>query len=57
MLVKKHVVPAMSNVRLSNLTPAHLQGFYGSKLDAGLSPRTVQYLHIILHRALKQALR
>ena len=26
-------------------------------LDAGLSPRTVQYLHVVLHRALKQALR
>ena len=57
MLVNKHVGPALGNVRLSNLTPAHLQGFYRSKLDAGLSPRTVQYLHVVLHRALKQALR
>jgi integrase len=57
MLVDKHVVPALGNVRLSKLTPAHLQGFYRSKLDAGLSPRTVQYLHVVLHRALKQALR
>jgi integrase len=57
MLVNKHVVPALGNVRLSNLTPAHLQGFYRTKLDAGLSPRTVQYLHVVLHRALKQALR
>ena len=57
MLVNKHVVPALGNVRLSKLTPAHLQGFYRSKLDAGLSPPTVQYLHVVLHRALKQALR
>ncbi len=57
MLVNKHVVPALGNVRLSKITPAHLQGFYRSKLDAGLSPRTVQYLHVVLHRALKQALR
>ena len=57
MLVDKHVVPALGNIRLSKLTPAHLQGFYRSKLDAGLSPRTVQYLHVVLHRALKQALR
>jgi integrase len=56
MLVNKHVVPSLGNVRLSNLTPAHLQGFYRSKLDEGLSPRTVQYLHVVLHRALKQAL-
>ena len=57
MLVNKHVIPAVGNVRLSKITPAHLQGFYRSKLDAGLSPRTVQYLHVVLHRALKQALR
>jgi integrase len=57
MLIDKHVVPALGNVKLSKLTPAHLQGFYRSKLDSGLSPRTVQYIHIVLHRALKQALR
>jgi integrase len=57
MLVNNHVVPPLGNLRLSKLTPAHLQGFYRSKLDAGLSPRTVQYLHVVLHRALKQALR
>jgi integrase len=57
MLVNKHIIPAFGNVRVANLTPAHLQGFYRSKLDAGLSPRTVQYLHVVLHRALKQALR
>jgi integrase len=57
MLVNKHVVTVLGNVKLSNLTPAHLQGFYRSKLDAGLSPRTVQYIHVVLHRALKQALR
>ncbi len=57
LLVNKHVSPALGNIKLLKLTPAHLQGFYRSKLDAGLSPRTVQYLHVVLHRALKQALR
>jgi integrase len=57
MLVDKHVVPALGNVTLSKLTPAHLQGFYRSKLDSDLSPRTVQYIHVVVHRALKQALR
>ena len=56
-LVNKHVIPAIGNVKLSKLSPAHLQGFYRSKLDGGLSPRTVQYVHVVLHRALKQALR
>jgi integrase len=56
-LVKKHIVPAIGRVKLERLSPAHLQGLYRAKLDAGLSPRTVQYLHSVLHRALKQALR
>src|SRR5207244_1336884 len=30
---------------------------YSDRLDAGLSPRTVQFLHAVLHRALKQAMR
>jgi integrase len=56
-LVSVHIVPALGRMKLKALSPAHLQGFYRAKLDAGLSPRTVQYLHVVLHRALKQALR
>jgi integrase len=56
-LVRKHIVPALGRVKVRALSPAHLQGFYHSKLETGLSPRTVQYLHVVLHRALKQALR
>lgn len=56
-LVHNHISPDLGRVKLDKLSPAHLQGLYRSKLDAGLSPRTVQYLHVVLHRALKQALR
>lgn len=56
-LVRVHIAPQLGRVKLKNLSPAHLQGFYRDRLDAGLSPRTVQYLHVVLHRALKQALR
>jgi integrase len=42
-------------VKLKNLTPAHVRGLYREKLQAGLSPRTVQYIHVTLHKALKQA--
>ena len=56
-LICKYIAPALGRVKLKTLTSAHLQGFYRSKLEAGLSPRTVQYLHVVLHRALKQALR
>jgi len=32
-----------------------VQELYLSKLDSGLSPRTVQIIHAALHKALKQA--
>jgi integrase len=52
-----HIVPALGRIKLKTLSPAHLQGFYRERLNSGLSSRTVQYLHALLHKALKQALR
>jgi len=56
-LVRVHIDPALGRIKLKTLSPAHLQHFYRERLDSGLSPRTVQYLHALLHKALKQALR
>ena len=56
-LIRVHVVPALGRVKLKALSPAHLQGLYRDRLDAGLSPCTVQRVHAVIHRALKQALR
>ncbi len=39
------------------LTPVEVRGLMAAKLAAGLSPRTVQYIHAVLRRALGQALR
>jgi integrase len=52
-----HLRPALGNLKLKNVTPAHVRDLYRQKLDAGLSPRTVQYIHVTLHKALKQAVR
>jgi integrase len=56
-LVRIHIKPAIGRQKLDKLSPAHLQGLYRKRLDDGYSPRTVQYIHVVLHRALKQALR
>jgi len=56
-LIRVHVVPTLGRVKLKSLSPAHLQGLYRDRLDAGLSPSTVQRIHAVIHRALKQALR
>ena len=52
-----HISPALGRLRLKSLTPAHVQGFYRGRLDSGLSPATVQKIHVVLHKALSQAVR
>ena len=56
-IVGLHIRPALGRVKLSKLTPAHMQGLYRDKLDSGLSPATVQKLHTVLHKSLAQALK
>jgi integrase len=55
--VRVHINPAIGRIKLKDLRPDHLQSFYSKKLDAGLSRRTVQLLHVTLRTALKQAVR
>ncbi len=43
--------------KLAALAPAHVQTLYCQKLDEGLAPKRVKYLHTTLHRALRQAVR
>jgi integrase len=52
-----HIVPELGHKTLTSLTEMDVQALYRRKLDAGCSPRTVQYIHVTLHKALKQAVR
>ena len=52
---RRHIIPSLGRLKLKNLSPAHVRSLYREKLDAGLSGRTVQYVHVTLHKALKQA--
>jgi integrase len=54
-LVSKHTVPTLGRIRLKTLTATHVRGLLREKLDAGLSPRTVQYVRFVLRKALDQA--
>src|SRR5215210_4975696 len=54
-IVRLHICPVLGQLMLKNLTSTHVRGLYRKTLDAGLSPRTVQYVHVTLHKALKQA--
>ncbi len=54
-VVRCHLAPALGRLKLVSLTPAHVRALYRKKLGSGLAPRTVQYIHTTLHKALKQA--
>jgi len=55
--IRNHILPALGNVKLSRLTPAHLQSLYAAKLREGMKPASVRQIHAILHKALEQAVR
>ena len=54
-MVEPHIIPALGRIKLKDLNPAHVRGFYREKLDSGLSAATVRKMHGALHKALKQA--
>ncbi len=54
-IVRVHIKSTLGRIKLKALTPAHVRGLYREKLDSSLAPRTVQYIHTTLHKALKQA--
>ena len=56
-ICEKHVLPTLGNIPLVDLRPQHLQRLYAEKVSAGLSNRTVQLIHVTLHKALKNAVK
>ncbi|MDP2954130.1 MAG: tyrosine-type recombinase/integrase [Chloroflexota bacterium] len=54
-LQTRRLIPHIGKLRLSALTPAHVQATYNALLVSGLSRRSVELTHAILHRALRQA--
>lgn len=63
--LRLHVIPNIGSMRLSVLDGGALNRLYGQLLangnlrppNEGLAPRTVHYIHTIIHRALRDAVR
>jgi integrase len=55
--VRVHIKPALGRIKLKKLAPAHVQSFYQDRLDAGSAPASLNKLHVVLHKALDQAVR
>jgi integrase len=61
-IVRVHLKPAFGRQKIKALSPNLVRGLYRQKLDGNLeqgvkplSPRSVQYIHVTLHKSLKQA--
>src|SRR5215468_4721379 len=60
-LINRHVRPQIGALRLQAITPARLTKLYrelatrGGRDGAGLSPRTVEYVHAVLRKAFRDA--
>lgn len=52
--IRNHIKPAMGAIRLEELNPHTIQGFYNGMRET-VSAKTVKNVHGILHAALKQA--
>lgn len=56
-LVRLHLKPELGMIKLTALRPDQVQNLYSKKLSSGLSRRTVQFIHSVLHKSLDQAFR
>jgi integrase len=56
-IIRVHLTPNLGNIPLSQLRPEYIQKYYTGKLNSGLSARTVRYHHVVLHIALKTAVK
>ena len=56
-MIDRNVKPELGDIRLDRLTARHLDTFYGSLRERGLSASSVRRHHALLHAALEQAVR
>ena len=54
-LVRCHIRPALGEIKLKALTPAHVRRLISDKLGGALAAGTVRKMHSTLHKALSQA--
>jgi integrase len=55
--VNNYLIPGIGKIKLKNLKPMHLRKLYWETLASGRSTRTVQYMHTLTKKALKDAIR
>jgi len=56
-LLVNYIIPGLGRIKLQALTPQQVQAFYSKKLSDGLSPKTINNIHGLLHKALSNAVK
>lgn len=56
-IARAHIIPVLGKIPLKDLKPEHLQHFYSERLGKGLSPATIRHHHMLLHKALNDAVK
>jgi integrase len=56
-ITRLHLKPTLGQTKLDKINALQLQKLYRNKLDSGLSPRRVRYIHVTIHKALKDAVK
>lgn len=56
-LIRKHIVPKIGDIKLTKLKAEHLQLMYNEMYNRGKAVRTIQLTHNVIHAALKQAVK
>lgn len=56
-IIEKNLIPAFGSIPLTGLRPEHIQRHYANMVAKGLAARTVRYDHIVIHSALRTAVK
>ncbi len=56
-VMRRHIFPALGALRVQEIGPAHVQGFYADMVKAGLSSKTVRNVSAILSKCLTSAVK
>jgi integrase len=54
-IARAHIIPVLGHVKLKSLTPTHVRCLYADKARTNLSAATVKKMHVVLRKALSQA--
>ncbi len=56
-MLDHHIIPAMGKMKLKDIRPDHIQGFYTAEMKAGTSKAVIGIIHSVLHIAFGQAMK